>query len=185
MPRRCRFPRFGVADRRAIGPQGADGTAGVRRLPQHQRRFGDAFRPDEGDRVPRSQSSLSPADQQQDQRHHLPPLADTGQSKTDRPVARSLRRSRAGRSVATGDAGSPRRRQRVPAEIPRRQAPQQDRAGAADRRTPQCPGRSGGLVRCPDQAHPRIQAPAAQHHRDSCAISGDTRRAAAQLGAAG
>ena len=80
------------------------------------------------------------AHHQQDQRHHLPPLADAGQSEADRPVARSLRRSRARRSLPIVAAGGPRQRQRVPAEIPQRQAPQQDRAGAADRRTPQCPG---------------------------------------------
>ena len=58
-PRRRRFQGLGVADRRAVRPQGADGTTGVRRIAPHQRRLGDAFRPDEGDRVPRSQSSLS------------------------------------------------------------------------------------------------------------------------------
>ena len=81
-----------------IRPQGADGTTGVCRIAPHQRRLGDAFRPDEGDRVPRSQSSLSGPHHQQDQRHHLPPLADAGQSEADRPVARGLRRSRARRS---------------------------------------------------------------------------------------
>ena len=57
----------------------------------------------------------------------------------------------------------PRQRQRVPAAVPRRQAAQQAGAGAADRRTPQHQGRSGRAVRRPDQAHPRIQAAAAQH----------------------
>ena len=60
-------------------PPGADGTARLRRLPSHQRRVGDAFRPDEGDRIPRSQPSLSRPHHQQDQRHHLPPLADARQ----------------------------------------------------------------------------------------------------------
>ena len=59
LPRRRRFPRLGLADRREVRPPGADGAAGLRRLAPHQRRLGDAFRPDEGDRVPRSQSSLS------------------------------------------------------------------------------------------------------------------------------
>ena len=84
LPRRHRFPRLGLADRREVRPPGADGTARVRRLAPHQRRLGDAFRPDEGDRVPRSQSSLSRPHHQQDQRHHLPPLADAGQSEADR-----------------------------------------------------------------------------------------------------
>ena len=80
LPRRHRIPRLGLADRRTVRPQGADGTTGLCRLAPHQRRLGDAFRPDEGDRVPRSQPSLSRAHHQQDQRHHLPPLADAGQS---------------------------------------------------------------------------------------------------------
>ena len=82
-------------------------------------------------------------------------------------------------------ARGPRQRQRVPAAIPQRQAPQQDRAGAADRRTPQHQGRSRRAVRRPDQAHPRIQAAAAQHPRDGRAVPGDQGRAAARLGAAG
>ena len=76
-------------------------------------------------------------------------------------------------------------RQRLPAALPRRQASQQGRAGAADRRTPQHQGRSGGAVRRPDQAHPRIQAAAAQHPRSRRALSCDQGRAAAGLGAAG
>ena len=96
-----------------IRPQGADGTTGVRRLAPHQRRLGDAFRPDEGDRVPRSQPSLSRPHHQQDQRHHLPPLADAGQSETDRPDARGLRRSRARRSLAARTSRGPRQRQRA------------------------------------------------------------------------
>ena len=59
LPRRHRFPRLGVADRRELRTAGADGATGLRRLAPHQRRLGDAFRPDEGDRVPRSQPSLS------------------------------------------------------------------------------------------------------------------------------
>ena len=66
-----------------------------------------------------------------------------------------------------------------------RQASQQARAGAADRRTPRHQGRSVGAVRRPDQAHPRIQAAAAQHPRDRRAVPGDQGRAAARLGAAG
>ena len=101
LPRRRRFPRLGVADRREIRPQGADGTTRIRRLAPHQRRLGDAFRSDEGDRVRGSQSSLSRPHHQQDQRHHLPPLADAGQSEADRSAAPGLRRSRARRSRAT------------------------------------------------------------------------------------
>ena len=42
-----------------------------------------------------------------------------------------------------------------------------------------------GAVRRADQAHPRIQAPAAQHPRDGRAVPGDEGRAAEGLGAAG
>ena len=98
LSRRRRFPGVGLADRREIRPTRADGATGFRRLPSHQRRLGDAFRSDEGDRVPRSQPPLSRPHHQQDQRHHLPPLADARQSEADRSVARGLRRSRARRS---------------------------------------------------------------------------------------
>ncbi len=133
---RRRFPRLGLADRREVRPKGADGAIGVRRIAPHQRRLGDAFRPDEGDRLPRPQPSLSRPHHQQDQRHHLPPLADAGQSEIDRPVARGLRRSRAGRSHAAFASRGPRQRQCIPGAVPQRQAPQQGRAGAADRRAP-------------------------------------------------
>jgi hypothetical protein len=183
-PRRRRLQAsVSLIDER-VGRKGADGAAGLRRLAPHQRRLGDAFGPDEGDRVPRSQSSLSRPHHQQDQRHHLPPLADAGQSKTDRSAARDLRRSRARRSNQAATSRSPRQRQRVPATIPQRQASQQGRAGAADRRTPQRQGRSDCAVRRPDQAYPRIQAAAAQYSRDHRALSSDEGRAAARLGAA-
>ena len=111
--RRHGFPRLGLADRRARRPQGADGAACLRRLASHQRRLGDAFRPDARDRVPRSQPSLSRPHHQQDQRHHLPPLADARQSEADRSVARGLRRGRARRS-ARGSSCS----KRAPATTP-------------------------------------------------------------------
>ncbi len=121
-PRRRRFPRLGVVDRRKIRPPGADGAIGLRRLSPHQRRLGDAFRPDEGDRVPRSQPSLSRPHHQQDQRHHLPPLADAGQSEADRAVAQILRRGRARRSLPARLSRDLCQRQRIPAAIPRGQA---------------------------------------------------------------
>ena len=184
LPGRRRFPRLGIADRREVGPTGADGATGLCRLPQHQWRLGDAFRPDEGDRVPRSQPSLSRPHHQQDQRHHLPPLADAGQSEADRPVARGLRRGGARRSHPAFASRGPRQRQRVPGAVPQRQASQQDRAGAADRRAPRHQGRSGRIVRRPDQAHPRIQAAVAQHPGSRRALSRDQGRSASRLGAA-
>ena len=70
----------GVADRRAGGPARAHGQSRLHRLAQDQRRFGAAHRSDAPDRVPRPQRRLSRPHHQQDQRHHLPPLADGGQS---------------------------------------------------------------------------------------------------------
>ena len=100
-------------------------------------------------------------------------------------LQRGLRRGRARRSRPARAARGARQRQRVPAAIPQGQAAQQDRAGAADRRAPRHQGRSVGAVRRADQAHPRIQAAAAQHPRDRRAVPGDEGRAAEGLGAAG
>ena len=125
LPGRRRFPRLGVADRREVRTTGADGATRFRRLAPHQRRLGDAFRPDEGDRVPRSQPSLSRPHHQQDQRHHLPPLADARQPEADRPDARGLRRGRARRLLPVRAPRGPRQRQRVPAAFSRGQASEQ------------------------------------------------------------
>jgi glycogen/starch/alpha-glucan phosphorylase-like protein len=86
--RRHRLSRFGLDHRRDVRPPRAHGQSRFHRLAPHQRRVGDAFGADEGDRVPRSQPALSRPHHQQDQRHHLPPLADAGQSEAHRPVAR-------------------------------------------------------------------------------------------------
>lgn len=82
-PRRHRFPRLGLADRREERTPRPHGPARLRRLAPHQRRLGDAFGPDARDRVSRSQPSLSRPHYQQDQRHHLPPLADAGEPEAD------------------------------------------------------------------------------------------------------
>ena len=54
----------------------------------------------------------------------------------------------------------------------------------ADPRPARHPRRSERAVRRPDQAHPRIQAPASQHPGDDRALSGDARAAAQGMGAA-
>ncbi len=72
----------------------------------------------------------------------------------DRAAARDLRRSRARRFLAARAARGAFQRPRIPEAVPRRQAPQQAGAGAADRRAQQHQGRSVGAVRRADQAHP-------------------------------
>ena len=72
-----------VADRRAARAAGAHGATRLRRLARGQRRFGPAHRPAAPDRVRRPRRGLSGAHQQQDQRHHLPPLAAPRQPRPD------------------------------------------------------------------------------------------------------
>ena len=100
--------RLRLADRRARRPARAHGQPRLRRLAQDQRRLGAAHRPDAPDGVPRPRPRLSRPHRQQDQRHHLPPLADRGQSAADedrrrgRPASgRSRTRRRCASSPAT------------------------------------------------------------------------------------
>ena len=81
-------------------PQAAHGTSRVRRLAPRERRLRAPHRADAQDRVPRSARALSRSHRQQDQRHHLSPLAHAGKSGPRAGAARGLRRRGAGRSVA-------------------------------------------------------------------------------------
>ena len=78
---RARRALLGVVDRRARRPAHAHGQSGLHRVAQDQRRFGAAYRSDAQDGVSRPQRRLSRPHHQQDQRHHLSPLADGGQSR--------------------------------------------------------------------------------------------------------
>ena len=57
------------------GRRHTHGPSQLPRLPRHQRRLRPAFPPGGRTAVPRSRRTLSGPHQQQDQRHHLPPLA--------------------------------------------------------------------------------------------------------------
>ena len=97
-------------DRRARRPAGANGQPRLHRLAQDQRRFGAPHRPDAQDRVPCPQCGLSRPHHQQDQRHHLPPLADRVQSGARRH--HSLDPRRAGARRLWGAEGPCRARRR-------------------------------------------------------------------------
>ncbi len=121
---------------------------------------------------------------QQDQRHHIPPLAVPGEPGLDQSHRRGARRARAGRSGPPGGAraagGQCRVRRPGGAGAPR----QQGSAGASHPPYRGDPVQFLDAVRRADQAHPRVQAPAAQHPRDGCAVPGDPRQPRGRLGAA-
>ena len=154
----------GVADRRAWRAARAHGRAGVPRLAQGERRVGAAHRADAQHRVPSAAPAVSRPHRQQDQRHHLPPLAAHRQSRPDLAVAamRSDRRCWtirwrwSGLAPLADDSGAAR-----PAD--RRAARQQGGAGRADRRAAGHRDRPGRAGRRAHQAHPRIQAAVAEH----------------------
>ena len=139
------------------------------------------------DRVPRPARALPGPHRQQDQRHHVPPLAVRGQSRADRAARRRASASACSTTptAATACERSPttprfqralRRRQR---RATRRRWPGWSRERTGRR------GRSRRAVRRADQAHPRVQAPAAQHPGDDRAVPRHARRADRRLGAAG
>ncbi len=84
--------RPAVADRRARRPPRAHGAACLHRLAQDQRRLGAAYRADAPHRLQGPEHGLSRPHRQQDQRHHLPPLAAPGEPTPDGSHRRSLRR---------------------------------------------------------------------------------------------
>ena len=95
--RRRRVPVVGLADRGEPQPPRAHGPPRLRRLAPRQRRLGAAHRADAQDGVPRPQRDLPRPHRQQDQRHHLPPLAVPGQSGADRADRRRRRAAGPGR----------------------------------------------------------------------------------------
>ena len=128
---------------------------------------------------------LSRPHRQQDQRHHLPPLADRVQPGPRRHHPLDGRRTRArGRR---GAQGLRRLRRRQGGAGRRRRGPprQQGRPFPPYRRAARPAHQSGLDVRRPDQAHPRIQAPASQHPRDGGALQRHPRQSDARLRAAG
>ena len=95
----------GVADRRARRTARAHGHAGVPRLAQGERRVRAAHRTDAPHRVPVAAPALSGPDRQQDQRHHLPPLAVHRQSAVS-PRCCAMRSDRRSWTIRWRSSGS-------------------------------------------------------------------------------
>ncbi len=137
------------------------------------------------DRLSQPEHRLSRPHRQQDQRHHLPPLAHRVQSGPRRHHPLDGRRARARgrrgaqtvRLLRQRQGGSGRRRRGPPLREGRPIPPC---------RRPARPAHQSGFdVRRPDQAHPRIQAPASQHPRDRGALQRHPRQSDPRLRAAG
>jgi starch phosphorylase len=113
--------------------------------------------------VPRLFRALAPQVQQQDQRRHPAPLDGLGQSRPDAPAGRNHRRRLGHPPGRAARPGPPRRRRGLPGALARGEARQQGPPGGTGEA--RLPGelRPGRPVRRAGQAHPRIQAPVAQH----------------------
>ncbi len=131
-------------------------------------------------------ADLSRAHHQRHQRHHAAPLAAQRQSRPDPRAAGCLRqgrhrRHRARSSALAAHADDAGLHERLIADPAREQAagsPRSIKRETGRHRRPH------GAVRRADQAHPRIQAPAAQHPGDDRALRRDPHRALSRLGAA-
>ena len=169
-------------DRRERRAPRAHGPSCIPRRAPGERRVGAAHRSHARDGVPRPACGSSAEDRQQDQRHHVPPLAVRGESAADLRCSSK----RWGRRCWTMPMRCARLRlsQRTPA-LSRRASPRQRRTaqGAAGRTGRGAHGRRdrpGRAVRRAHQAHPRVQAPAPQHAADRGRLPCDARRAAAR-----
>ncbi len=160
---RPRTPPAPVADRRVARPHGAHGAPRRRRQPHGQRRGEAAFGADDADDLRGVRRALSRPLHQRHERHRRAALAEAVEPRTFAavdapPRARLGKRPRGTRAPALG-----RRRCRVPARVPRHQARQQAAARCA-----KCSGASAiddrreFAVRRAGQAHPRVQAAAAE-----------------------
>ena len=126
---------------------------------------------------------------QQDQRHHAAALADAGQSRASPRCCVDAHRRRTGWTISTRLATLEPLRRATPAFQERfaavkrankeRLAGVDPRARSASRVDPRRD------VRRADQAHPRIQAPAAQHPADDRALQRDPRRTRRATGCRG
>ncbi len=151
------------------------GESGDRRLPQHQWRGRDPFRASAHDDGAGPRRGVSRALQQQDQRRHAEALA---------PPRQSLARGGDHRQHRRLLDRRPRPTEKAPAAGGRRRVPGGDSQGATRlqgpvRRLGQAAygrrRRSGLDLRLPDQAHSRIQAPAAQRAEDRRALRATAR----------
>ena len=109
------------------GERGAHGASRLPRLAQGQRRLGAAHRAHAQDRVPGPARALPGPHRQQDQRHHLPPLAAPGQpgpdatSSSRRCGERRARRSRRAATDSSRSRPTPRSRSAFAAAAPSQQ----------------------------------------------------------------
>ncbi len=87
------------------------------------------------------------------------------QSRPDRPGARGDRRYLSRRCRGSEQAQRLRHRHGVPGQVRRRLARQQGLLERIPAQDHGCAHRSRRPVRCPDQAHPRVQAPVDEHPR--------------------
>ena len=104
------LPVVGLADRGEPQPPRPHGPPRVPRLAPRQRRVGAAHRAHAPDGVPRPARALSRPHRQQDQRHHVPPLAATRRI----PGSRSSSSTRSAREVAGRRRRGSRRSRRSP-----------------------------------------------------------------------
>ena len=147
-----------------LGRWRADGPPRLPGLPQGQRRLGAARRADEADRVPAAAPALPGPDHRHHQRRHAAPLAARVQPGPRRRCVTERLGRRPGSPTSSGWSAW-RRRPRIPAS-----ATASPRSSAATRSgwRPSCADRHGlgarsrRTLRRPDQAHPRVQAPAAE-----------------------
>ena len=153
-----------LAHRRELWPLRPHGASGFPGRPPGQRRLGPARRADEADRVPQAAPPVSRPDHNETNGVTPRRWVLDCQPGTGRADQRDLGRSRWIVDLERLEELVPRaERRRLPRPLRRDQAANKEhlagfiarraRAGAADR----CP------VRHPDQAHPRVQAAAAQH----------------------
>ena len=98
--------RLALAHRGEPHAPGAHGQPRVPRLAARERRLRPAHGAHAQDRVPRLQRGLPGPHRQQDQRHHLPPLALPGQPGPHEPHRRGAG-ARSSSTTRTGSPGSP------------------------------------------------------------------------------
>ena len=133
---------------------------------------GAAHRTDERDRVSDMHTLYPGSDRQQDQRHHVPPLAVRGQSRPHRPAGRRARRRVSWMTRRRWTALAPHAPTMRRCRSGWREVSRANKVALANdhRRAAAASGRSGRALRCSGQAHPRIQAPVAEHPRNGGAV---------------
>ncbi len=194
---RSRYPgddarvRAAVADRRGRRKARAHGEPGDGRQSRRQRRRCAALGAPQGDRAAGFRRAVAGALPQRHQRRHAAPLRRALQPGPRAAAGRDRGRGLGHRPVAAEGPRSARRRRGVPGAMAPDQEDEQGGPRASHSRTHRRGGRSGGAVRHPGQAHPRVQAPAperAAHHHAVPApapesAAGHSRRAASSSAA--